>query len=382
MANTYIEVSDQINRTWQIYDAANHKWSSNIYGYYQDSFNLNRNWQYAWRDFALNNLLTVKESPDSIKWQGRIEAIELNYSKKKPYVTVSSTGYQSHLSDMFYHGTLPSGSWESQLTALYLLNLMPYIVGDASKIYPSGMTNGIYYTGNGGTDDESVFTIINNILDGNLSDGSKIQLQIWANRVMQTIRIYPRNIATATYEIELNNIESMSLRRSLLSVENQVRTRYKDINGIVQYYDTPVDSSSALALGKQFASGFINYVRMHIQDITGLKNQSATSAQNAASKLLSETKVLRNDSKAITLVKNAKVKEVATNRYIDASDMTTGQYVKVVNLFPRSKYIGSGTAAGDAALMDKFLITKIDCDDTGKVTLTPEQSSKLDDVVQ
>lgn len=101
MANTYIEVSDQINRTWQIYDAANHKWSSNIYGYYQDSFNLNRNWQYAWRDFALNNLLTVKESPDSIKWQGRIEAIELNYSKKKPYVTVSSTGYQSHLSDMF-----------------------------------------------------------------------------------------------------------------------------------------------------------------------------------------------------------------------------------------------------------------------------------------
>lgn len=382
MNKPYITVSDQLNKNWKIYDAKAVKWSKDEYGYSTLSFNLIRNWQYAWRDFALNNMVSLLQVPNKTKWQGRLETIELNYAKKKASITVTASGYRSTLSDMYYHGSIPAGTWESQLTWLIANGYAPYIQAIYTYLYNSGKINQAIATGNGGTDDETIFNIMKRIVTGNLSDGSSIQLQIWDDRILSSVLVQPSSIATPTYRVPIDYIESFGLRRSLLTVENIVRARYKDIAGNVQYDDSATDVvNSGKALGKDFGAGLINYIRMHILDLTNLKNQSSSSAATAASRLLAQTKTLKNDSKAIVLNKDAKVYEIASKRWIDGSDIKTATYIEVTNLFPRTNLIGTGTSAGDTALQQKFYITKVDCDDTGKVSLTPETSSKLSDVV-
>jgi hypothetical protein len=119
-----------------------------------------------------------------------------------------------------------------------------------------------------------------------------------------------------------------------------------------------------------------------VADYTGLGNISTQAATDRANVILSQRKRITTDSRALTITQDYSVYSVAERQEIPLCRVRAGKFIQIPDMFPRPGSTGTGTNAGDASLSTIYYIVQTSYDAiAGKLTITPEQSSKLEDLV-
>jgi hypothetical protein len=84
----------------------------------------------------------------------------------------------------------------------------------------------------------------------------------------------------------------------------------------------------------------------------------------------------------MTITQDYSVYSVAEGQEIPLSRVRAGKFIQIPDLFPRPASTGTGTSAGDASLSTIYYIVQTSYDAiAGKLTITPELSSALQDLI-
>jgi hypothetical protein len=381
--NVYTQ--DSSSKRWPIGDIKSLTIDTIENGFYQASMGLSRPFGIAWEDLALNNFFKIYNSRSDSIWEGRLESIEPAFQNDNESLNVTAMGLWASTYDLPYHGSLgTSATPEAMITALSSGGYLPQLNG--YSLLTTGVSADKYQTGNNGTDDEKPGDIIQAICAagvytlGSPDTTKKVIPAVWTNRQLTTSAITIVS-PTADYIARRGSVKSAGLRRALSSVYNRVTLRYKDTSGNltrVTVDDTTVQSN----LAANYGSGAVSYIRTWVADYTGLGNISTTAATNRANIILSQRKRVTTDSRALTISQDYSVYSVAEGQEIPLCRVRAGKFIQIPDMFPRPTASGTGSTAGDASLSTIYYIVQTSYDAVaGKLTITPEQSSKLEDLV-
>jgi hypothetical protein len=385
MERLNIYTQDSNAKKWPIGDIKTLTLDSIENGFYQANMGLSRPFGIAWEDLALNNFLKAYNSRNDPIWEGRLESIEPAFQNDNDSLNVTAMGEWASTYDQPYHGVLGTSTTpEAMLTSLNSGGYLPQLSG--VSLLTTNVTGDKYQTGNFGTDDEKVGDIIQSVCaagvySGGLPDTTKKVIPaVWTGRTLTTSAITIVS-PTADYIARRGSVKSAGLRRALSSVYNRVIIRYKDTSGNlarVTVNDTTVQSN----LAANYGSGAVSFIRTWVADYTGLGNISTQAATDRANVILSQRKRITTDSRALTITQDYSVYSVAERQEIPLCRVRAGKFIQIPDLFPRPGSTGTGTNAGDASLSTIYYIVQTSYDAiAGKLTITPEQSSKLEDLV-
>jgi hypothetical protein len=372
---------DYNGRTWYLQDATGLKISTTENGYYLASWQLNREFGVAWSDIGLNFQITIYGPRGfDIAWEGRLETIEPSFQDGKSNLICSATGYWASVFDLFFNGLLSaSATPEAMLSSLISGGYVPQLSSSTAQLLVTGVTADTYRTPNSGTDDVIVGKVILDICASGNSTSQKVVPAVWDNRVLSTMTVVTFN-PTADYTLRRNHIVSTGLRRSLSSVADRVTLRYMLTGALARF--TSNDTTVQANLGISYASGFASYIRTRLLDFTGLGDITAPAAQRRAEAVLSDTKRVKTDSRAVVVRAGKCILDNALLQELPLWAIRAGKWLSIPDLFPRPNLGGTGTVSGDASITTMFYIKQTEYEhDSGTLTITPETSSRVEDII-
>jgi hypothetical protein len=194
MPNATIErlqlvLADQNAKYWNLSDAFNLKTGTSERGFALASWDLPRDFSFAWDDLGLNFQVFAYSGRGDEAWHGRLEAIEpVLDSRGRPALSCQAAGYWSSAYDLTYTGTLgTSASPETMIGSLFSGNYLPQLLNDTSGLTATGLTGLAYQTPNGGTDDVAVGDVILDLCaKGTSTTGQRIIPLVLTNRKLVT----------------------------------------------------------------------------------------------------------------------------------------------------------------------------------------------------
>ena len=385
MANELsLHTRSQSGKWWPIQDAQEVVMTTNVQGFYDLKWKLLRQMGFAWEDIAVDNQVYLKNARGDVAWHGRMESIEPRLENTDESINCTALGYWNSAYDLNFNGSLTGGSPEYMIGQLVSGGVyIPQLITDTNGLTYTGKTGQNYQTPNGGTDDVWPGDAILTLCDRGDIYQNKIIPSVWENRRLVTHAVSMSN-PVARYSVSKSNIVSIGLRRALSTVNSRVVLRYKDSNGLLKRYVAD-DTTLQTNLGIDLTGGgtLTPFVKVNMMDITGFEGgTSSDNAQNTAVTRLRETSRLKNDSESITVKNSYSIFDVVVGQEIPLYMVRAGYWLNIPDLYPRPTYSGTGTTSGDASLNTLFFISTTSYNDsTGVLTITPENSSTLANVV-
>lgn len=381
-----IWTGDNNAQTWQLQDATGLRIATTENGFSMASWKLHREFGVAWPDVGLNYFVTIYGPRGfDIAWQGRIESVEPTYNNGVAALSCSATGFWASLGDEYYYGTLGTSTTPEALLQT-AIGLMANIAINYTGLTVTGVTGIDYRTGNWGTDDETWSEIVQKICDfGTNILTQRVVPAVWDNRILSTSIVTTVN-ATPDYIVSRQHIVSTGLRRSLSSVKNRVTVRYNNGGDLTRSTVNDTTGQAALATAYPVA-GLLglrtNFIRTRIADYTGLgTNLSSSTVSDRANILLNNSKRVKTDAQSIVVKADYVILDNVSKQEIPLWRFRAGKWLNIVDLFPRLTRTGSGASNADAGITTTFYIVGTEYDaESGSLTLTPESSSNLADLV-
>jgi hypothetical protein len=382
-----IYTQNQAGKLWPISDIKSLTLDTIENGFYQTSMGLSRPFGVAWEDLALNNFFKAYNSRSDSIWEGRLESIEPAFQNDNDSLNVTALGSWASTKDIPFHGVVSSSATPEAMIATFLNSTyLPQLSTSTAGLLTTNVTGDKYQTGNYGTDDEKVGDIIQAICASGIYSGGvldptrRVVPAVWAGRQLITSAVTIVN-PSPDYIARRGSVKSAGLRRALSSVYNRVIIRYKDSTGNLARV-TVDDTTGQSTLAANYGSGAVSFIRTWVADYTGLGPISTQAATDRANIILSQRKRITTDSRALTITQDYSVYSVAERQEIPLCRVRAGKFIQIPDLFPRPSSSGTGTSAGDASLSTIYYIVQTSYDAiAGKLTITPEQSSNLEDLV-
>jgi hypothetical protein len=374
---------DQYYRAWPIGDASGVTLENNENGYSQATWQLEREFDIAWEDIGINFQVFFFSPRGDTAWHGRIDTIEPSFGDDGVKVKCSAVGYWASTYDLPFNGVLGTSTTPEAMEALLVNSTyLPQLVTSTSGLITTGITGVGYQTPDSGVNDVRVGDVLLQLTRfGTSVTGQRVVPYVLTGRQLFT-RALPAT-PTARYILRLGNTASVDLRRVLSAIGNRANIKWKDTVGNVNRTSVN-DASSQNSLGVDFTGlGTITpFVRVQeVKDVTSYVNMTAAIATSMANASLYTTKQTRNDSQDVTIQQDWVIFDTVAGQEVPNWAVLAGYWIDVPDLFPRPQAAGSGSTGGDQALATLFYIKNAKFEqDTGYLTITPENSSDLSEV--
>lgn len=392
-----IQTHDPSGVSYTLSGVKNLEFESGYNGYFQARFDLQRDFNYGWPDLGLAFQLYAYSGLNEV-WHGLIwnYAPRKNSGSNADTVGVTALGYYASTSWLAFpsvadrnsgvDGVIPVGSPESQLSYLLTHGYLPHLV--AGTFAATGLTNNVFSTPNGGTDEMRVAKVVEAICNASTTSNQVVLPQVWNDRKFgtKTVPTDPANLSPR-YVVSIRNVETMDLERSLNGVVNrQIGRHVSDADGSLNRVEADdTTSQNVLAIDYTGSGTKTPIIIDDIVDLTGLGKTSIASATLLVTTRLGNTRRIQHQSRGITVSQDWTIFDTTLGRVIRNCEVRAGEWLQIPDLYPRLSLTGSGTVAGDISITDKFLISKTSYraheDGSGMLTITPEVSANLAELV-